>query len=174
MDPDPFEALGLARRFDLDGRDIRAAWLRRAAELHPDRRPGADDAEVARSAAILNDAARTLEDPERRADALLVLLGGPAREAEKALPPEFLTEVMAVREALEEAVASGDAARIAAHEAWGEARRAAIIDEVRAAFDALADPPGRDALRAIRVRLNAWRYIERMLEQIEPPGAGAP
>jgi molecular chaperone HscB len=170
---DPFEALGLPRRFDLDARDIRRAWLARAADLHPDRAQGAaggaDEGEVARRAALLNDAKRTLEDPERRADALLVLLGGPAREEEKSLPPAFLMEVMEVREALEDAAASGDAGRITEHEAWADARRAALIDEVAGALAALTEPPDPGALRDIRVTLNAWRYIERMREQIDAP-----
>ncbi|MFG0275507.1 MAG: iron-sulfur cluster co-chaperone HscB C-terminal domain-containing protein [Phycisphaerales bacterium] len=173
MHQDPFEALGLSRRFDLEARDIRRAWRARAADLHPDRvgalPGGADEGEIARRAALLNDAKRTLEDPERRADALLVLLGGPAREDEKSLPPAFLMEVMEIREDLEDAVGAADRERIASHEAWADTRRLALIDEVARAFAALADPPDGDALRDIRVTLNAWRYIERMREQIDAP-----
>jgi len=40
MAQNPFDALGLERRFDLDERAIRGAWLRRAAALHPDRADG--------------------------------------------------------------------------------------------------------------------------------------
>jgi len=173
MAQNPFDALGLERRFDLDERAIRSAWLRRAAALHPDRADG-DEGEVAREAARLNDAKRTLEDPERRADALLLLLGGPAREAEKGLPPAFLMEVMEIREALEEAVSAGDAGAVREHERWAEGRRAELIDEVERAFGAFRDQPDPDALREIRVTLNAWRYIERMLEQIEHPAGETP
>lgn len=187
MPQDPFEALGLPRRFDLDQRRVRSAWRRRAAELHPDRATGdrgsgpedpapADEHEIARRAALLNEAKRALEDPERRADALLVLLGGPTREQEKSLPPEFLMEVMSVRESLEEAVSGGDDARVREHEQWALAQREDMIRRVGAALEALTDPPDADALRHIRTTLNAWRYIERMLEQTgssdQGPGAG--
>lgn len=165
MPPDPFEALGLPRRFDLDLRRVRSAWLRRAAALHPDRQGAGDEDEIARRAAVLNEAKRTLEDPEQRADALLILLGGPAREQEKSLPPEFLMEIMSVRESLEEAVASGDDDRVQEHERWAAEQREEMIRRVGEAFEALADPPDAQALRDIRVTLNAWRYIERMLEQ---------
>jgi molecular chaperone HscB len=168
MVDDPFALLGLERRFDLDPRDVRRAWLSRAAGAHPDAQDArgvGDDAEASLAAAALNRARRTLDDPERRADALLRLLGGPAAEQEKSLPPAFLMEVMEAREAFEEADAQGDTDRIAALRAWAVDERAAMIDDVAARFASLPSPPDASALREIRVCLNAWRYLERMLEQ---------
>ena len=34
--PDPFDALGLPARFDLDAETVRRAWLARSAGAHPD------------------------------------------------------------------------------------------------------------------------------------------
>ena len=42
MNPDPFEALGLPARPDLDDETVRAAWRATAAATHPDRPDGGD------------------------------------------------------------------------------------------------------------------------------------
>lgn len=168
--PDPFDLLGLPARFDLSEDEVRSAWLARAAEAHPDH---ADDPlDPGESAAALNDARRTLADPERRAGALLARLGGPSERDDTSLPPELLMEFMEAREALEEAVGSHDGAAIERSRAWALDRReshiravGAMFDEAHAAGD--RDPQRAMTLRAIRVELDAWRYAERMLEQID-------
>lgn len=171
---DPFLVLGLERTFDLDESRIRRAYLARAAMMHPDTLEGALDGDADASSAALNEAKRTLEDPERRANALLVLLGGASAEGDRTLAPGFLMEVMELRERVEEALGSGDAsARARVGREAGEAREA-YIRRVGALFRGLGelDGVGGDergaALRAIRVELNAWRYIERLIEQLDP------
>lgn len=173
MTTNPFTLLGLPARFDLREDEIRAAWLRRAAAAHPDRAPTLDEDEQARAAAAYNDARRTLEDPERRANALLAHLGGPSKEADRSLPPSFLPEIMALREALAEAKTDADAARIEELRAAASARREAHIERVAAHFNAAGNPTDPALLADIRRELNAWRYVERMLEQIDeaPPTA---
>ncbi|MFZ9881011.1 MAG: iron-sulfur cluster co-chaperone HscB C-terminal domain-containing protein, partial [Phycisphaerales bacterium] len=111
---DPFVLLGLERRFDLDARALRAAWMRRIATAHPDAEGGA--AEAAR----LNAAQRELADPLSRAGLLLRLGGAPATD-ERELPAGFLVEMMELREAADEA--EGDAARREALAADARARR---------------------------------------------------
>lgn len=163
MAQDPFDELGVEAAFDVDLEDVRRRWLRRSLDAHPDR-AGSDDA-ARELAARLNEAKRVLEDDESRADALLVKLGGPARDEEKGLPDGFLMEIMELREGLETAQASGDPAALAAQREVALRERAARMERVRVMF---AASPDERELRAIRVELNAWRYIERMLEQIEP------
>lgn len=168
--PDPFDTLGLPPIFDLTGEQVRAAWRRKSALAHPDAagQPEAgDEGARRRESALLNESLRTLEDPERRADALVVRLGGPTREQEKALPTALLAEFMEARETLEAARASGDTAALEASRRWAHERRAAHIERVRALFAGHGAPADAAALRAIRVELNAWRYVERMLEQID-------
>lgn len=161
---DPFAALGLPRRFDLEPGAIRQAHLARMAAEHPDLADAGDDA-----AADLNRARRTLEDDEARANALLTLLGGPKSDADRSLPPGFLMEIMALREAVEEAIAGGGEAARAECRADAEARRAGHIEAVAAAFAALdAGAPSAADLKSIRTELNAWRYAERLLEQLDP------
>ena len=35
-------------------------------------------------------------------------------------------------------------------------------------FQSLSSPPAAESLAEIRIRLNAWRYIERLIEQLDP------
>lgn len=170
-EPDPFDALGLPPVFDLDGAAIQRAYLQRSAALHPDHAAAPADPETEARAAALNEAKATLEDPERRAAALLRRFGGPPKEADRSLPPAFLAEMMATREEIEEDRASGDPARMERWEDWAHERRAGHIKEVSrlfAAFTGGEPGEGEAVLRQIRQELNVWRYTERLLEQLDP------
>jgi molecular chaperone HscB len=157
---DPFALLGLPRRFELDPGDLDRAYLARAAALHPDLAAADDDA--ARRSAELNHAKRILESPERRARAMLGLLGGPGKE-DRSLPPGFLREIMETREQIESA--RGRPAERARWEAWAVDRRGEYESQVAALFLKAGEP---GVLAAIRTTLNAWRYIERLIEQLDP------
>jgi len=158
---DPFKLLGLEPRFDLDPAEIDRAFLARAAGAHPDL-AGSDA-----SMSSLNEARRILADPERRANALLTLLGGPRAEDCRDLPPAFLMEIMELRERIEGLLAGGDESIRASVAREAQMRRDECVRAVSHAFASLDDPPAASALRDIRVQLNAWRYIERLIEQID-------
>lgn len=160
---DPFDILGLPPSFDLDPDAVERAYLARAAVAHPDASRGDDDAP--RRAAALNGARAVLADPERRADALLARLGGPSREQEKSLSPGFLAEMLEVREQIEEAL-PGPAGARAPWARWAHERRGAHIRSVSRRFASLPSPPAATDLKAIRVELNEWRYVERLIEQL--------
>jgi len=98
---------------------------------------------------------------------LLLRLGGPAREEEKGLPDGFLMEIMALREGLEAAQASGEG--VGEYREKAEAERARRMERVRELFGE-EDPN----LRSVRIELNAWRYLERMIEQAEAGPASGP
>jgi hypothetical protein len=49
---------------------------------------------------------------------------------------------------------------------WALQRRQQHIDTVRAMFASISESPSPETLAAIRRELNAWRYIERMIEQL--------
>ena len=165
---DPFDVLQLPPRFDLADAAIEQAYFTKVAAVHPDL--AVDDAALEQSAA-LNDAKAALLDPEQRANALLARLGGPSKEQDKSLPPTFLMEVMEAREGLQAAHDTNDAAELARWKDWAAAERTANSAKVAELFK-----QGTPAnLRAIRTTLNAWRYIERMIEQLEPTsGKAAP
>lgn len=166
----PFALLGLPPRFDLNAAEINAAHLRRAAALHPDLADAAqDDDESSRLAAELNDAKHQLIDPERRANALLALLGGPSKEQNRSLPDGFLMHIMETREEVEAAAQSKDPQRVVAWNQWAQSQREEYTARVSELFRALSNPPTPAQLAAIRTQLNAWRYIERLIEQLDAP-----
>lgn len=171
---DPFEVLGLSRRFDIDVNAVQRAVLQRLARAHPDRQPGAGtdpmvQARAEQESARLNQAKAILCDDEKRADTLVVLLGGPSKEDEKSLPDGFLMDMLETREQMEEALAADDRAQLDELKDWAEETRSAYISQTTELFTALSDgQEPADTLRQIRIVLNAWRYIERMIEQIDP------
>ena len=159
--------IGVPASFELDTAALRSAWLARSAQLHPDRATSDADASDQQAAlARVNHAMRTLGDPLQRAEALLARLGGAGKENDKSLPDGFLAQMLEVREEVEEA--AGDAAATAKWETWAQAERNEHEARVAALFRrALASAPAdTEALRQIRTQLNAWRYIDRMIEQL--------
>jgi curved DNA-binding protein CbpA len=163
---DPFDLLGVPAIFDLTSAQLRAAFLARSAEVHPD--SALDDPEAEGRSAALNHAKRVLDDPEARAEALLARLGGARKEQDRALPPSFLQEMMETREEIERAFAVRDPGQMERWEAWAAERRAEHIAAVKRFFAASGEEPGARAgvLRQIRLELNMWRYVERLIEQL--------
>lgn len=165
---DPFAVLGLPRVYALDRAEIERKYLTRVAEMHPDLvgadamgAMGADDMHVAGKVSALNEAKHALEDPEKRAIALWKLLGG---VDDNALPEGFLMEMMEVRQEIEGVSTDPERAR---WEAWVEARRGEYERRVAALFAKVdAGRANPDVLKAVKVELNAWRYVERLAEQL--------
>jgi len=161
---DPFDLLGLRAEFPVDEVRLRQAWLRATAANHPDR--AGDQEEAHRTLSAVNQAYRTLSDPERAANALLARMGGPSPDRAKALPDGFLMEMLEIRDELEEAKATKDPERIAKLEAWADQQRGMWTEQVSEQFAAHSEQD--DQRDAIRQSLNAWRYIERLIEQLDP------
>lgn len=169
---DPFALLGLPRRFDISPGQLQAAYLKRAAELHPDRVPDPiRQAQAAQEAARINDAKTVLADDERRANVLLRLIGGPSKEQDKSLPDDFLQQMMEVRQEMAEALAGDNQLQRAQLEQWADQQREHYRTTVGKLFAKAGNgvrPLTPDTLHEIRLQLNAWRYIERMIEQLDP------
>jgi curved DNA-binding protein CbpA len=147
---------------DLVDGEIEQAALMMSAELHPLVASGDPDAE-GRLAAV-NDARRVLSNPESRASTLLVLRGGPPASADKSLPPGFLMEMMEIREGIEMVAESRDVEGLRTWRKWASGQRRDYAQKVTALFEKSGDA---GALVAIRRELNAWRYIERLIEQLD-------
>lgn len=141
---------------DLDRARIERAYLARLSGAHPDL--GGD----AVGASDLNEARDVLVDPERRANLLLELAGGPGASDCRDLPDGFLMEMMELRQRIEEEVEADPESARAHWEEWGRGKREAHEAEVARMLSEGAD------LVAVRVELNAWRYIERLIEQLDP------
>lgn len=158
-----FGLLGLEPRVVLDRDTIERAYLGLAGSLHPDVARG--DTEALLKVADLNRARQTLLDDESRANAVLAIRGGPSADECRELPEGFLLEIMEAREQAEEAASAQDDTLVRELRGWAGARREAHLGIVSGLLD--RPDPAPEALRSARIELNAWRYIERMLEQVE-------
>jgi molecular chaperone HscB len=156
----PFELLGVPKRFDLDARVVRTAWMRRAADAHPDA-DGALDPSLA-----INEAYRKLCDPATRATALLLARNAPAVD-ERRLPDGFLLEMVALRERVDEA--AGDAALLAELRAEADGRRSEAFAEIANAFSesGQGESLSMDVAQRVVTALNVARSFDRMLEQLD-------
>lgn len=168
IDDDDFTLFGLPQRQDLQRAEVDARWRRLQAATHPDRHAadGAAAQRVAMQWAVrINEAHRRLKDPLARAAYLCELRGVPVdAERNTAMPPEFLMQQMAWREALDEAATAADVQalddRVAAEEREHERRLQQLLDERGDTAAAAA------AVRALmfvrRFREDLGRRLERL------------
>lgn len=164
-DSNPFLILGLPAQFELDVSTIERAYLTRLTSAHPD--AGSSVAQGP-DAAMLNKARMILLDHEQRAVALLDAIDGPSASSCKDLPDGFLMEMMSRRQEIEEQIADGGNESRSNWESWAREERSNYTANAQALFDALSKTPTPENLVEIRVLLNAWRYIERLIEQLDP------
>jgi molecular chaperone HscB len=159
-----FAALGLPERFDVDPDDLEIRHLRLSMEVHPDRGdlddPAAQLNRHHRTAA-LNEAHRVLRDPALRAEHLLTLRGGPAADSRRSPAPEFLAEVLEIREELEEG--AGRDRRAALGRELAE-KREALLAKIGTLF---AESGRDDALGDVRQALDEMKYLGGMLRELE-------
>lgn len=161
--PDPFATLGLEPAFDLDKNLLQQRYLAATAANHPDRfTDPLEQADAMQRSAAVNEAFATLSDAEARANALLVLRGGPSKSDDKSLPPTLLMDVMELREELEQAVESDDDAAIGRLRAQAQDRKQQHQEAIARLFEAEPFDPA-----AVRLELNAMRYMQRMLDQMD-------
>jgi molecular chaperone HscB len=166
-----FERLGLPGRFSVDTAEVERAYLTRTRQAHPDFH-GLADADRQRASldetAALNEAYLTLNDPFRRAEYLLTMLGGPTAAQEKNLDQQFLMEMMDLRERIEQARTGGGLDEI---EKELTARLAGIVNQLGDQFLAIeqlpADDPARQPrLLVVRQLLNAAKTVRSLLRDL--------
>lgn len=164
---DPFEMLGVERRFDLDLAMLEKTHRELSRALHPDRYAQAGASErraVLEKAASVNEAWRTVRDPIRRAEALFTLLGVPVGEDnEPKSTPAFLMEVLEEREALAEARAAKDLAKVMAVGAAMAARAKNVEAKLAEGF---AARPDRAAAQKLLPLLGELRFYKRFLDEV--------
>ncbi len=171
MTIDPFATLGLARRYDLDPSEIEQRYRDLQKALHPDKHVAASASlrRIALGKAVeVNEAYRTLRDEQKRAEALLAVLGGAAAasgEREQA-DPELLMEVMELREALSEAKAARDAALVRKLAGEVLAARTQVHAALAAAFAALPQPAAPSQLVPVAKLVSRLKYYQRFLDEV--------
>jgi molecular chaperone HscB len=160
--PDLFALLGVAPRFDVDLKELEAAFFAKSKELHPDRfasAPAAERVAALTKSRALNDAYQTLRKPVPRAEYLLARGGMTIGDNER-LDPAFLMEILELREELAEARVAGRTAEVAQKQQAMIARRKAVLAELPALFAA-------NDLAGAKERLIVLRYLNRYLEECE-------
>ncbi len=163
-----FERLGLEKRYGIDASEVIKAHRALQRRVHPDRFVSRSDRERRLSlehATALNDAVRTLKDPERRANYLLSLRGFDLESENAALKldPMFLMEVMELREAIAELGGADN-----------QTERAQIEHDVAARYEntlvavgqALDNETTEHTNEQIAHRVAELKYLKRMLDQI--------
>lgn len=167
MQPNAFEALGLPVRYGLPRSEVERAYHARIIAAHPDLASGGSGDGSLLDPRTLNEARQTLLNDESRARAVLGIRAPGV--AAPPLTPEFLAQILGVREQAEAAIEGGDTGEISRWREWADRQR----QELSESFAALVDEcdnglPTAKATQAAGV-LQRWRYIERMLEQVGVP-----
>lgn len=168
MNQNPFEILELSPTFAITPDQIQRAYLQKLSAVHPDL--GAANAAPSVDPAALNQARDILVSDEARANLVLELLGGPPA-SDPSLPDGFLMEMMMVRTQIDEEIQEeGDQARTR-WEQWAADQREETLASVSELFTRVQSGDNPDAhavLKELRTTLNAWRYTERLIEQLDP------
>ncbi len=169
---DPFSALGLAPSQALDTSELERLHLKYTRWVHPDYFAASPElrALAEKNTGTLNGALASLGDPIKRADHLVRALDGPSDAELKDMPQAFLMEVLDWNESLQEAHASetGSTERARAFKLLPELeeRRAASLDVINELLIPLP-ASGDEALTNARRELNAVRYLDRALRELE-------
>jgi molecular chaperone HscB len=165
LSQDHFELLGLAPAYAIDASRLEAGYRQLQSQVHPDKFAAGSEAErrvAMQWAARANEAYTTLRDPLKRARYLLALRGfDTGEESNTAMPPDFLMQQMEWREAVAEARAGGDAARLARlrEELGGE--RGEMLLQLERALDRDSNYDAGCSL------VRKLRFLEKLDEEID-------
>ena len=166
FDSDDFALFGLPQRFVLDAAELAERRRTVLAQVHPDRfaTGGASAQRLAMQWAVrVNEAYERLRHPLKRAAYLCELHGAAiAAEDNTAMPPGFLMEQMAWREALDVA-STRDAVEAIAGNVDGHRRRA-YADLARALDEESAYA---DAARQVRALMFVERFAADVGDRLE-------
>jgi molecular chaperone HscB len=189
---DYFEVFGLPRRVRIDLADLQARFYTLSRRHHPDFHQGASpaaQAEALEASALVNAAYRTLRDPIRRMEYLVVLEEGrspqrgdvsraessAARGTERSpVPSKLLSEMFEIQEALQEAKTGDleparraelavDLPRLIARR---EAEETRLGTELAEAWDASAPEEHSRLLQAIKEALATRAYLRTVIEDL--------
>ena len=167
---DPFELLGIPRRFDVDLAALEKTHRELSRALHPDKFASASASErraALEKAASVNEAWRVVREPIRRAEALFALAGvAVGEDREPKASPMFLMEMLEEREALADARGAKDLAKV--EKLGGAMRERAKGAEAKlaAGFAAHATKPDEAALGALLPLLGELRFYRRFLDEV--------
>jgi len=162
-DVNPFEILGIDPTFEIDAKALDEAYFARQTLAHPDRfiHHSQPEREAATAqASSLNQAYEVLKNPTLRAKALLKLKGieiSGEEEGKTVQNPEILEEMMALQEALAEAVSPHDFTCL-------EKEIQGCLQDVKASFATAMGQNQAQELPELFLRLT---YLSKLMEDIK-------
>ena len=169
LDDSDFDLLGLPPQQALDRTVLDTRWRQLQAEFHPDRfaSVGAAAQRLAMQWAVrVNEAHQRLKDPVRRAAYLCSLRGVPVdAERNTAMPPAFLMQQMAWREALHDASDLAAVEQLAQDVAGTERQ---LLSGLTTCLD--TQPDTAEAAAQVRALMFVQRFrqdIERRLDVLD-------
>ena len=166
LEDNDFVLFGLPEQYDLDRADLDARWRRLQSSAHPDR--FASEGGTAQRMAMqwsvrINQAYARLREPLSRAAYLCELRGAPiAANSNTAMPPEFLLQQMAWREALAE---SPNDTELAALEVQVRAAEADQLAQLSVLLDMQAAPV--EAAERVRALMFIQRFRADLRERLD-------
>lgn len=163
---DYFELFRLPRRYRIDLDELEKKFLAIARNVHPDFFAGEspDMRQLAvQLSAELNEGYRVLKDPVLRAGYLLEEFGGSAAAEDRSVPPSVLSEVIMLREELEEA--GSDQAAVASVRDRVLARRSEILARIADLADDLSRASDEDKTK-LRSLINSIKYYDSLLAEL--------
>jgi molecular chaperone HscB len=160
-----FELLGLPLSYAVDPVRLETGYRALQSQVHPDRYASAPEAErrvAMQWAARANEAYRTLRDPVDRARYVLSLKGfDTGEESNTAMPADFLMQQMEWREAVAEASADGETARLRELRRTLAQERAAMLRQLERAIDVDSNYDAGCSL------VRKLRFLEKLDEEID-------
>lgn len=184
-EPDYFTLFELPARLLVDTEALRALFLDLSRRCHPDFHATADAPlreESLRRTALLNNAYKTLQDDQRRAEYLIERSGVSIVSGKNAVPPELLSEMFDIQEAgedLREARLDGDGEKLAEAEKrvvplrnQAKASRDGLLGELQTLFaehDRLTDQGMGtvEILHKVRLTLDRMNYLRTVLRNLK-------
>lgn len=158
-----FQVLGLGESFNLNPADLEEQYLKACRATHPDLHQTSPDSLVfaaEQSLAQVNRAYETLGNPSTRAEHLLLLSGGPSSKDCKIVDPEFLEEMITIREKVGPSMTIGERRGISSY-------ITGIKLDAFSKLKTLMDfPITRDKHLDIRMLLNQIAFLESLERSI--------
>jgi len=164
-----FELFGLEQTYAQDRTQVDARWKDLQRQAHPDK--FADQGAAAQRIAMqwsvrINEAYQRLKDPLKRAAYLCELHGAPVNaENNTAMPPAFLMQQMAWREALDDAESAEDLEQISQQVQQASRDVLQKIEQLIDQQQAFADAVGQ--VRALMFVERFAADVDKRLDQLE-------
>ena len=170
---DHFARLGMTKAFHIDEAELESKYLALSRACHPDfnQHLSADQQrDNLANAAALNESYAIVRDPFRRAEHLLMSVGGPSAATQKEMPADFLEEMLELRMTIAEMEANPQAH----HEKEAlrkqlENRRDSLVNEAGQLLESFQNGGGPQRLNHVRRLLNSVKYVAGLLNDLDSP-----